>query len=178
MINGKKINLQKVERDSIEKLRSWRNDPSLKRYFREHRDISKEDQLKWYEDKVLNDRSQYNFEIREASNGKLIGHCGLYYINWISRTAEFGIYIGDFDYRNGGYGSDSLRTLLRYGFNDLNMNKIWGEVYDNNKAIKIYRHIGFKDEGTLRDNYYNEGRYWDSHIISILKKEYEDMYSE
>ena len=49
----------------------------------------------------------------------------LYYINWISRTTEFGIYIGDMDYREGGYGSETLRTLIGYGFNDLNMKYIY-----------------------------------------------------
>ena len=35
-------------------------------------------------------------------------------------TGEFGIYIGDDDYRSGGFGSDALRTLIKYGFEDLN----------------------------------------------------------
>jgi UDP-4-amino-4,6-dideoxy-N-acetyl-beta-L-altrosamine N-acetyltransferase len=170
MLNSNKVILKGVEELDLESLRNWRNNPSLRKYFREHKDITKIDQSNWYK-KILSDKNQYNFSIFAENN--LIGHCGLYYINWINRSAEFGIYIGNNNYRNGGYGSDALRTLIKYGFNDLNLNKIWCEVYKNNEALHVYKHIGFKHEGTLRDNYYNEGRYWDSDILSMLKKEYE-----
>ena len=52
------------------------------------------------------------------------------------------------------------------------MNRIWCEVYSNNDALQIYKHLGFKEEGVLRQNYYSEGEYWDSHILSMLKEEY------
>ena len=175
MVTGSKVNLVKVGLSSLEPLRKWRNSPDLRRYFREHRELNRDNQREWYKNSVLGDTQQYNFEIRVNENNKLIGHCGLYYINWISRTAEFGIYIGDRDYKGGGYGSDALRTLIGYGFNDLNINRIWCEVYDNNDALKIYEHIGFKQEGTLREQYYNEGRYWDAHILSMLRSEYESI---
>ena len=174
MLTSDKIILKKVEKEDLETLRNWRNEPSLRKYFREHKDISKTDQENWYQNKVLNDPNQYNFSI--FADDKLIGHCGLYYINWISRSAEFGIYLGDFNYRNGGYGSDALKTLIKYGFEDLNLNRIWCEVYKNNEALDIYKHLGFKYEGTLRSTYYNEGQYWDSDILGMLKKEYEKKY--
>lgn len=171
MLKGKKVNLRAVEKDSIEQFRQWRNRPELRRYFREYRELSSTMQNAWYENRVLSDDKQVNFEIRFKDT--LIGHCGLYYIDWIHRHAEFGIYIGDDSFRSGGFGSDALRTLVKYGFNDLNLNKIWCEVYTNNDALDIYRHIGFTDEGVLRQHYYNEGKYWDSTMLSMLKSECE-----
>lgn len=172
MLSGKKVYLTTVEEENLEQMRKWRNEPGLRRYFREYREISRTMQKKWFE-KINNDNNQVNFEIHDTSNGKIIGHCGLYYINWVSRTGEFGIYIGDKEYRSGGYGSDTLRTLVKYGFEDLNLNRIWCEVYDNNSSIEVYKHLGFKMEGTLRQNYYNEGRYWDSYVLGMLKSEYD-----
>ncbi len=169
MLKGKKVNLRAVEKESIEQFRQWRNRPELRKYFREYRELSSTMQNAWYENRVLSDDKQVNFEIRFKD--ALIGHCGLYYIDWIHRHAEFGIYIGDDSYRSGGFGSDALRTLVKYGFNDLNLNKIWCEVYTNNDALDVYRHIGFKDEGVLRQHYYNEGQYWDSTMLSMLKSE-------
>ncbi len=174
MIQGKKIYLSSLERHNIDILREWRNQPELRQYFREHKEISSDMQIGWYENKVLGDSNQYNFEIHDLQSSKLIGHCGLYYINWISRSAEFGIYIGDYSFRNGGYGSDSLRTLIQYGFNQLNMNKIWAEVYSNNKALDVYTRVGFKIDGVLRQNVFKNGEYLDSTIISLLKSEYEE----
>jgi hypothetical protein len=172
-VRGNKVFLSAVEEDSLEQLRSWRNEPELRKYFREYREISKAMQKRWYENRVLGDKDQVNFEIHDLESGKLIGHCGLYYIDWIHRHAEFGIYVGDMEYRSGGYGSDALRALIKYGFNDLNLNKIWCEVYTNNDALDIYRHIGFKDEGLIRQHYFNDGKYWDSNLLSLLRCEYE-----
>lgn len=172
MLKGRKIYLSSVEEESIEKLRLWRNQPELRKFFREFREINKEMQSRWFVNKVIEDPNQVNFEIHDLESEKLIGHCGLYYINWIHRHAEFGIYIGDQDYRSGGYGSDALRTLISYGFDDLNLNKIWCEVYTNNDALVVYEHLGFKKEGVLRQHYYNEGKYWDSTMLSLLKSEF------
>ena len=172
-VKGNKVFLSAVEEESTEQLRSWRNDPELRKYFREYKEISKTMQKRWYENRVHGDDNQVNFEIHDLDSGKLIGHCGLYYIDWIHRHAEFGIYVGDMDFRSGGYGSDALRTLIKYGFNDLNLNKIWCEVYTNNDALDIYRHIGFRDEGLIRQHYFNEGSYWDSNLLSLLRCEHE-----
>lgn len=172
MLRGKKTILTAVSQESLKQLMDWRNEPELRKYFREYREINETMQQAWYENKVLKDPNQVNFEIRTKDNN-LIGHCGLYYIDWVHRHAEFGIYIGDKNYRNGGYGSDSLRTLIKYGFEDLNLNKIWCEVYDNNAAIDVYEGIGFALEGVQRQHYFNEGRYWNSNILSMLREEWE-----
>ena len=172
MIKGKKINLCAVEKEHLPILQKWRNNPDFRKYYREYRELSLGHKQKWYDSKIINDDSWQFFVIKPQEKDIVIGSCGLTYINWIHRTGEFSITIGDEDYRSGGYGSDALRTLVKYGFEDLNLNRIWCEVYSNNAAIDIYRHIGFKDEGVLRQSYYNEGKYWNSHILSILKEEY------
>lgn len=174
MLQGKKTRLVSVKRCNLERLRNWRNEPELRKYFREYREISPEMQEKWFQ-KIQNDPDQVNFEIRTEFGTKLIGHCGLYYIDWRARHAEFGVYIGNKEFRSGGYGSDALRTLFKYGFNDLNLNKIHCEVYSNNASYDVYRHLGFKDEGVLRQHYFSEGQYWDSKMMSLLRDEYESV---
>ena len=171
MLAGKKSCLTAVNEGSLSQLREWRNDPDMRQYFREYREISDAMQKNWY-NKIASDPNQVNFEIHDKETNTLIGHCGLYYVNWIARHAEFGIYVGHPDYKGGGYGSDALRTLIQYGFTELNLNKIWCEVYSNNHAVDIYRHIGFKDEGILREHYFCNGKYWDSIMLSILKPEF------
>lgn len=171
MIQGNKIYLGALEPKNLEQLRAWRNTPELRKYFREYRELSSKHQEQWF-NIILGDRNQVNFEIHDIESTKLLGHCGLYYIDWINRHAEFGIYIGNEDFRQGGYGSDALRTLIRYGFDNLNLNKIWCEVYSNNKASDVYKHIGFTHEGTLRQHYWSEGQWWDSHMMSLLREEW------
>lgn len=172
MILGKKCYLTGVQRESIEQLRTWRNNPELRKYFRTHREITKVMQDDWYENRVHNNPNQYDFEIHDSDTKKLIGHTGLYYIDWQARKAEFAIYVGDMSMRGKGIGSDALRTLIKYGFEELNLNKIWCEVYSNNKAIDIYRKIGFIDEGVLRQNVFKNGKYLDGYVMSLLREEW------
>jgi len=172
MIKGKKCYLCSVQPDSIEQLRNWRNNPELRKYFREYREISKPMQKDWYDNRVLNNPNQVDFEIHDIESGQLIGHCGLYYINWVNRSAEFTVYLGDFNFRGRGIGKDALLILFSYGFNTLNLNRIWCEVYSNNAAIKVYESLGFVKEGVMRQTYYDDGKYWDSTILSMLKNEW------
>ena len=174
MIKGKKIILDSVEEEHLPLLLKWRNDPNFRQYYREYRVLTVEQQRKWWVDKVLNDNSWQYFVVKPVQDPeKIIGVAGLTYIHPIYRTGEFAITLGDSSYRGKGYGSDTLKTLINYGFNDLNLNKIWCEVYENNKAIEIYRKIGFKDEGILRQQVYKNGKFLDSYILSMLRSEYE-----
>lgn len=182
MITGpkRKAVLTPLRRSSIETFRKWRNQPDLRKYFREFREISPEMQETWFSGRVLGNPNQFDFEIRAVVLGDitdcesfpLVGHASLNYVSWTNRSAEFGIYIGDKDYRKGGFGADALRALLEYGFQSLNLNRIWCEVFSNNDAVEIYRHIGFKDEGRLRSHHFEDGKYWDSYMLGLLREEW------
>ena len=171
MLKGDKVYLCSVSDTNLEQLRTWRNRPDLRKYFREYEEISEEKQQKWFA-KTNSDKNQVNFEIHDQQTNKLIGDCGLYHIHWAYSTAEFGIFLGDDDYRSKGCGSDALRILIRYGFDNLNLNRIWCEVYDNNPSIELYKYLGFQYEGTMKEHYYDDGRYWDSHLLGMLKSDY------
>lgn len=169
-----KIQLTALSSESLEQLRQWRNEPGLRRYFREFRELSNDMQQAWFKNRVMGNPNQFDFEIRTL-DGLLIGHASLNYISWTNRTAEFGIYIGSPAHRNGGFGSDALRALLGYGFDTLNLNRIWCEVFSNNDAIAVYEHIGFFEEGRLRQHHYDEGTYMDCIMMGMLKLEWEEM---
>jgi len=170
---GDKIILCILEQEYMEMIRGLRNDPSRRRYFREYRELTEDMQNDWFHKQQF-DNTQENFAIK-IKGGEIIGLCGLKYINWVYRSAEFAIFIQN-NSMNNGYGSDALRTLIKYGFEDLNLNRIWCEVYSNNDALGIYKHIGFTEEGVLRQTKFSEGRYWNSHVLSMLKSEWEELY--
>lgn len=172
MIKGNKVYFTAVNRGSIPQLMEWRNTPELRKYFREYREISDAMQEAWYNSRVLNNDKQVDFEIHDLESGKLIGHCGLYYISWVNRTAELTIYIGDMNFRRGGYGKDTLNLLMDYAFKTLNLNRVWCEVFSNNAAVEVYRKIGFVDEGKLRQHHFENGEYLDCYVLGLLKDEW------
>lgn len=180
MIEGEKVYLRAVERKNLETLRKWRNQEWLRKYFREYREITEHMQEKWYENIVAQNDKFVNFEILAKVaeyNGRkesdvLVGMCGLYYIDWKNKSAEFTIYIAKEYMRRKGFGSDALKTLLKYGFDEMNLNRIWCEVFDNNEAIKIYSKLGFVKEGYLRQTNFSDGCYCNSYIMGMIKQDY------
>jgi UDP-4-amino-4,6-dideoxy-N-acetyl-beta-L-altrosamine N-acetyltransferase len=177
MIIGNLVVLEKPNKESMSLLLEWRNNPKHRKYYREYKETSIEDQLNWYENILLKDDSWHHFIVKPLDNlNKIIGVVFLNHIHPIYRTGEFGITLGDPEYRNKGYGKDMLLTLIEYGFNQLNLNRIWCEVYSNNESIHLYRKIGFKDEGILRQHVFKDGEYLDSYILGMLKNEYNERY--
>ena len=110
------------------------------------------------EKEFLNNRlldGDYIFSIIRKSDDKIIGNIGLSCIDNIDRVATLGIFIGDEDNQNKGYGSDALRAILNYGFGVLNLNNIDLKVFDfNENAIKCYKKVGFKEYGRRHQAYY------------------------
>lgn len=175
MIKGDKIYLTPIEREDLPQLMEWRNIPEYRKYFREYREISTDMQNNWYENKVLNDPSTIMFSIKSIENDSLLGCCGLCYINWVHRNADLSLYIGweECYIDDVGFAHESCKLLFDYGFNELGLQKIWTEIYEfDTKKLSLYQKLNFHKDGILRNQYFYEGKWWNSYILSLLKEEY------
>lgn len=175
MIKGKKIYLTTVEQEDLEQLRYWRNLPNFRKHFREYREISRTMQQNWFEHVVNGDNATIMFSIRMNDTDELLGCCGLCYINWVHRHSDLSLYIGkDQVYiDNEGIAEESCKLLFDYGFEELGLNKIWTELYEfDEKKIELYKKFGFHEDGFLRKQYFYEGKWWGSYLLSLLCEEY------
>jgi RimJ/RimL family protein N-acetyltransferase len=173
VLKGKYVGLRVIEKDDLPVLLEWRNKPEYRRYFREYRELNSAFQDAWYEKTVLNDPSIMMFAIIDLHNNRLIGACGLSYINWINRNADFSIYIGaDNLYIDEKYAPDSALILIRYSFDELNLHRLWAEIYDFDKPkIKLFEQLGFKLDGCHRETHWTEGKWCNSLYYSLLQNE-------
>ncbi|MDE5417227.1 GNAT family N-acetyltransferase [Labilibaculum sp. DW002] len=175
MISGKIIGLRAVEKEDLPLFRDWRNIPEFRRNFREVRELSLSDQECWFDSLQRTKHINYMFTVVDLKTNEAIGAVGLLYINWQIRSADFSFYIGaDKKYvSDDAYSKEAAKLLIEYGFNNLNLNKIWMELYEFDcKKINFFENLfGFKEDGVLRQNCFEDGRYWDSKIISLLKSE-------
>jgi RimJ/RimL family protein N-acetyltransferase len=175
MIKGKLIGLRAVESSDLDLLKDWRNNTNFRKNFREVRELNSVNQEGWF-NKTNNSPNDFMFTIVRLEDDKPIGACGLLYINWINRSADFSFYIGinDFYIDNQGLAEESTELLIKYGFNNLNLNKIWMELYEfDNQKLKFFQEkFKFKVDGKMRENCYEDGKYWDSFIISLLKADF------
>ncbi len=173
MITGEKITLRPVEKTDITIFRQWRNDLEIKQNAILHPfPITAEMEESWYQ-KIANDTSNKTifFTIVENQSNKVIGFTQFLNINWVNRNAYFGIIIGDKSTQRKGYGKETTKLMIDYGFKILNFHKILLEVVSNNlAAIKLYEDIGFKQEGILKEDVFINNKYHDVLILSLFKK--------
>lgn len=170
MIEGRYTGLRAIEREDLPQLLVWRNHPDLRRFFREYRELSSDHQKAWYENVALNDSGTRMFAIVELETGNLLGACGLCYINWVNRNADFSIYLGaEGMYIDETLAPDAARVMIRYGFEELNLHRLWAEIYDiDTPKIKLFNTLGFTQEGRHRQTHWTENRWADSLFFSLL----------
>jgi len=105
-------------------------------------------------------------------NRRKIGQVNYNKIDKKNKKVEVDIIIGSKEDMGKGYGADALKTLMKYLFENLGVNKIWIESRANNpRAIRAYEKVGFKREGLLREEDYFEGKFVDCVRFGILSKE-------
>lgn len=115
----------------------------------------------------------YIFAIENKSSQEFLGHCSLFILNTTVRSANLGIFIYRKENWNKGFGTDAMKVLLYIGFNYLNFHRIELGVYPSNeRAIHVYKKIGFQEVGRKRDNRFMNGAYRDEIIMDILKPEW------
>lgn len=100
------------------------------------------------------------FVIEERSTAAAIGTCQLLHISWRHRSAELQIRIGDKACRGRGLGTEAVRLLCKFGFADLNLHRIYLNVFETNaRAIGAYEKAGFVREGLLRQAAHIDGKW-------------------
>lgn len=129
----------------------------------------------WIEQTLKN--NELNFAIVNLEQDELIGNCGFENVSYQNRIGTVGIFIGNENNRSNGYGTEALRLLLDYGFNYLNLNNIMLTVKSfNERAIKCYEKVGFKEFGRRRESYFLNGKYYDDVHMDILANEFNGNY--
>lgn len=116
----------------------------------------------------------FNFMIWDIEGECVIGSCSLSNIQPIHRTAMMGINIGSRRHRRKGMGTDTVKVLLRFAFEELDLHEVALGVYSfNDGAIACYEKCGFKEYGRRRQSRYIHGERYDEVLMDILKSDYE-----
>jgi RimJ/RimL family protein N-acetyltransferase len=177
MIIGKRVRLRGLEQSDLENMVRWMNDPEVIQNLLIYTPISNADEQIWYETMVKAPKEEhvYVIEVLDGNKWTPIGSTGYHGIDWKNRSAEIGISIGEKKYWNHGYGRDTMRLMLRHGFNDLNLNRVFLYVFETNERAKhAYLASGFVEEGRLRQDIYKNGKFIDVFVMSVLRDEWQD----
>lgn len=167
---GERLYLSPRSTEDAEIYTQWLNDFDTTDYLdRSCSLISLQDEKKYLETA----EEGYFFSIINIENDQIIGAISLERILNANRSATMGIFIGDKEYRNKGYGTEALQLILDFGFNYLNLHSINLNVMSfNERAMACYKKCGFKECGRRRECVYVNGKYYDKVMMDILKDEF------
>lgn len=173
MNEDENVVLRKFEEKDIASIYLFRNDPQIKRNLGGFSlGYSTEDIKKWIEfhNKSANEMMR---AIVTKTDDICIGHVGFYNIDFRTRKAEFAIIVGDQNCQGKGIGKKVTKEMLRIGFKELNLHKIYLTVLESNiKAINLYKSFGFHNDGILIDEVFRDGSYHNMFLMSLLESEY------
>tara|TARA_R110000796_G_C14562598_1_gene435001 strand:+ start:893 stop:1414 length:522 start_codon:yes stop_codon:yes gene_type:complete len=165
--------LAQVSKEDKDKFYEFRNNPEVYRWCRQVDEITRSHHERyWYLVDTCEDKKFWS--IRDMLSEETVGCAGLTDIDYINRRAEFSLYIA-YEHQQKGYGKEALKRLFDKGFDDYNLELIWGECFDGNHAMKMFLDLGMKQEGTRRNFYFREGKYIDAHLISITRDEWKAL---
>ncbi len=119
----------------------------------------------------LEEGKKINCAITLKSDGRLLGAISLG-LRKAHHAAEMGYWIGK-PYWGRGYCTEAARELLRYGFEELELNRIEARHLTSNPASgRVMIKIGMTYEGILRELMFHRGKFRDLAVYSILRSEY------
>lgn len=180
MIDGKNIVIRQLELGDEEYLYKWWNDGEMMAHAThifgtlQSKEAIRINILKEIEDcSMFPDRKR--FIICRKQDMKPMGEIN--YSDWSARNqkCEFGIKICEVTEQEKGYGKDALYHFIDYMFRFLNLNKIeLTTMIDNKKAQNLYKKLGFKEIGIIRQGYFDSriGDFQDVMYMDLLKTDW------
>ena len=129
--------------------------------------------------KYTDDPGTINFTICSISPDTPIGNSSFFRIDWVGRMAIYYIAIAESENWSKGYGLETTQLMVEYAFKTLNLNRIQLHVHvDNKRAVNVYKKVGFRNEGTLRQAMFHDDRYYDFYVMGILHADWKAKISK
>lgn len=151
-LRGEQVMLARLRREDVPALASYFQNLELSTYLGGSGvAYSLEDEQAYFERVSLSSADGVTFGIYDAGSERLIGGTDLRDINHRHGTAELGVSLHDPDCWGSGMGSEATRLMLAYGMFHLGLHNIMLRVYAfNERAVRAYRKVGFRELGRRR----------------------------
>ena len=182
MLKGEKVLLRPIKRTDISLFLKWINDPEVNQYLALYLPITKMAEEKWIEERGANKPGNdvvFAIETINYGSDQVIGSIGLHQLNLKDREGTLGIAIGEKDYWGQSYGTEAVRLIVCYAFEQMNLHRISSSVFSFNKrSLNMHKKVGFIQEGLRRKAIFKNGQYWDMIEFGMLESEWKSIETE
>ncbi|MDR0368203.1 MAG: GNAT family N-acetyltransferase [Bacteroidales bacterium] len=180
ILETERILLKPIEEEDLTFLMNLRWDKDITQFII-HDPISKQDQKKWYEKISKGNNlalSVFYKDPKNTAQTEIIGTVGLFDVNMRHQHAKLKSTRILAKYQGSGIVFEVLMLVLDYGFNTLNLNKVFGDSFEENTPIiKILETLGFQKEGVLRNHYFHEGMFKNAIALGLLREDFNKLKS-
>ncbi len=177
MIETKNILIRESTWEDIEDFYQWEQTSEVTKFFSIKDGQTKEDVVRKYvEDDNDPTAKQFTIFLKQDSGLNRIGRIVLAEIEEGWKAELWRVYIADPKIRGKGYGREAMIAIIKYCFEDLNLERFYLDHYTGNPAGELYLSLGFTYEGVLRKNCRKNGVLYDVHLMSMLRDEYKTLY--
>ncbi len=157
---------------------SWMNDEEVYKYLETGGNYTR-NELEAYLEKAESEANLLFWAIKVKEEKLHIGNIKIDPVNKKHGFAEYGIMIGDRKNWGKGYAIEASEVVIDYCFQQLGLRKInLGVVADNEKAVELYKRMGFELEGTYRYHGFYQGKYCDCHRMAIFNPDFKVLMNE
>ncbi|WP_395062281.1 GNAT family N-acetyltransferase [Flavobacterium sp.] len=171
-LETERLLLRRISADDVNEVLELRGNPETMKYIPRPLAKTKDEALvhiKMIDDKIVNNEG-INWGITLKGNPKLIGIIGHYRIQPENHRCEIGYMILP-QYNGQGIVTEAIKIVLEYGFDDLQMHSIEAVIDPDNVASeRVLQKNGFVKEAHILENELYEGKFWDTVIYSLLKR--------
>jgi ribosomal-protein-alanine N-acetyltransferase len=165
--------LRAPEQRDVDSLLVIKNDREIASMLGGHSDGYTRDGLRRWVDFHRSAKDESFWVIVDPQTDRCLGHVALYKIDPRIGSAEFAILVGDRAWWGKGVGRDCTAWLVNHAFTTLNLRRVYLEVLaTNERAAALYRKLGFKEEGRLRQHQLKGGVHVDVVVMGILRDEW------
>jgi diamine N-acetyltransferase len=163
------IKLRELERGDLATLNGWRNDREVMELLGNNfLFIAGAVDERWYESYLASRERNVRLAITVGETAHYVGNVNLTGIHPINRSGELSILIGDRSFWGRGIGSEATSRMLEHAFRDLNLHRVHLTVLaSNERARRLYRGRGFREEGVHREALFKNGTYVD--VVSMAR---------
>ena len=156
--------------DHADNMLAWMSDPEISENIGLTRAPTIEKTKAWIE-KALQGSTIWAYAV--FLNATHVGNVILDQFDLHLGCARLSVYVGAGDARGAGVGLTGMYYVLRKGFLDRGLHKVWLTVHARNTAaIRLYTALGFQVEGVLRDGFMLNGERLPALYMGLLSEEF------